>query len=205
MPAALQAKLLRALESGEVRRIGENDSRQVDVRFVAATNVDLQAVIQAGTFRADLFYRLNVHRIHLPPLRERGDDAAMLLTHFVARYASRTGIEGVSDAAREVLLQYPFPGNVRQLEHVVQRAVAVARGPLIEAADLPEELFETPPADAQERASDGSVAAARERAEREMIAATISRHRGELAAAARELQVSRTTLWRLMRKHQIQT
>jgi two-component system response regulator HydG len=205
MPAALQAKLLRALESGEVRRIGENDARQVDVRFVAATNVDLQAAINGGSFRADLFYRLNVHRIHLPPLRERAGDAEALLAHFVSRYGSRSGIAGVSDEARAVILRYAFPGNVRQLEHVVQRAVAVSRGPLIEAADLPEELCDTPPADPQERASDGSVAAARERAERDMIVATIARHRGELAAAARELQVSRTTLWRLMRKHQIQT
>jgi two-component system, NtrC family, response regulator HydG len=204
MPAPLQAKLLRALESGEVRRIGENDARHVDVRFVAATNIDLQAAIAAGQFRADLFYRLNVHRIHLPPLRERAGDAAQLLSYFVARYGGRSGITGVSDAAREALLKYSYPGNVRQLEHIVQRAVAVSRGPEIDLADLPEDLFDTVPADAQERASEGSVAAARERAEREMIVATISRHRGELAAAARELQVSRTTLWRLMRKHQIQ-
>jgi two-component system response regulator HydG len=204
MPQALQAKLLRALESGEVRRIGENDSRQVDVRFVAATNIDLQAAIAGGTFRSDLFYRLNVHRIHLPPLRERAGDAAQLLSYFVTRYGARTGISDLTDAARDVLLRYAYPGNVRQLEHIVQRAVAVSRGPLIDVDDLPEELFDAPPADAQERAADGSVAAARERAEREMIVATITRHRGELLAAARELQVSRTTLWRLMRKHQIQ-
>ncbi|HTI39353.1 MAG TPA: sigma-54 dependent transcriptional regulator [Vicinamibacterales bacterium] len=204
MPAPLQAKLLRALESGEVRRIGENDPRRVDVRFVAATNTDLPAAINAGTFRADLFYRLNVHRIHLPPLRERPGDAALLLAHFVGRYGVRSGTAAVSDEARDVFLRYSYPGNVRQLEHIVQRALAVSRGPSIEVADLPEELFDVPPADAQERASEGSVAAARERAEREMIVATIARHRGELAAAARELQVSRTTLWRLMRKHQIQ-
>ena len=205
MPAALQAALLRTLESGEVRRIGENDTRQVDVRFVAATNVDLQAAVNAGAFRADLFYRLNVHRIHVPPLRDRGEDTAQLLAYFVERYGARSAVSGLSDAARGALLGYRYPGNVRQLEHIVQRAVAVSRGPVIDVADLPEELFETPPADAQERASDGTVAAARERAEREMIVATIARHRGELAAAARELQVSRTTLWRLMRKHQLQT
>ena len=205
MPAALQAALLRSLESGEVRRIGENDTRQVDVRFVAATNVDLQAAVNAGAFRADLFYRLNVHRIHVPPLRDRGEDTAQLLAYFVERYGARSAVSGLSDAARGALLGYRYPGNVRQLEHIVQRAVAVSRGPVIDVADLPEELFETPPADAQERASDGTVAAARERAEREMIVATIARHRGELAAAARELQVSRTTLWRLMRKHQLQT
>jgi two-component system C4-dicarboxylate transport response regulator DctD len=149
MPFDLQAKFLRVLQERVITRLGSNEMVPLDVRFIAISKADLEAEVAAGRFRADLFYRLNVHRIHLPPLRERGDDAAMLLTHFVARYASRTGIEGVSDAAREVLLQYPFPGNVRQLEHVVQRAVAVARGPLIEAADLPEELFETPPASAR--------------------------------------------------------
>jgi DNA-binding NtrC family response regulator len=206
MPAALQAKLLRALESGEVRRIGENEPRRVDVRFVAATNAELQAAIDAGTFRSDLFYRLNVHRIHLPPLRERRGDAARLLEFFVAKYGQASGITGFSERALQALLAYEFPGNVRQLEHIVQRAVAIARGPLVEPADLPEEVTAAPgapAADSADAAGEGSVAAARERAEREMIVATLARHRGELAAAARELQISRTTLWRLMKKHQI--
>ena len=89
MPKALQAKLLRALESGEVRRIGENESRVVDVRFVAATNVDLNRAVDAGEFRTDLFYRLNVHRVHLPPLREREGDVRLLIEHFLARYGRR--------------------------------------------------------------------------------------------------------------------
>ena len=202
MPAALQAKLLRSLESGEVRRIGENDSRQVDVRFIAATNSDLQSAVDRGAFRADLFYRLNVHRIHLPPLRERGEDIAVLLDYFIARYGVTRDVTGYSDEARRLLSAYDYPGNVRQLEHIVQRAVAIARGPLVEKDDLPEELFTHAP-DPASHAADGSVAAARERAEREMIVATLTRHRGEMAAAARELQISRTTLWRMMKKHQI--
>jgi DNA-binding NtrC family response regulator len=203
MPQGLQAKLLRALESGEVRRIGENEARTVDVRFVAATNTDLEAAVDAGAFRADLFYRLNVHRIHLAPLRERRADIPMLIDHFLKRYGAMTDVTGYSDAARTVLLEYDYPGNVRQLEHIVQRAVAIARGSLIEQEDLPEELFAARHADATPHSADGSVAAARERAEREMILATLTRHRGELSAAARELQVSRTTLWRMMKKHQI--
>jgi transcriptional regulator with PAS, ATPase and Fis domain len=203
MASGVQAKFLRALEAGEVRRIGENDPRQVDVRFIAATNSDLQAAVGSGAFRRDLFYRLNVHRIHLPPLRERGDDVALLLDHFVARYGAPAGVNGISDDAREILLAYGYPGNVRQLEHVVQRAVAVARGASIEVADLPEELVAPGPPDPYASAADGSVAAARERAEHEMIVATLARNKGEVAATARELQISRTTLWRLMKKHQI--
>jgi DNA-binding NtrC family response regulator len=203
MPGGVQAKLLRALESGEVRRIGENEARRVDVRFVAATNADLQAAVDAGGFRSDLFYRLNVHRIHLPALRERPGDLARLIAFFLEQTGARAGVTAINDAAREALVSYDYPGNVRQLEHIIQRAVAVARTPTIEPADLPEELFASRQADPQASASDGSVAAARERAERDMIVATRARNHGEVSATARELQVSRTTLWRLMKKHQI--
>jgi two-component system, NtrC family, response regulator HydG len=203
MAAGVQAKLLRALEAGEVRRIGENDPRQIDVRFIAATNTDLLAGVDAGAFRRDLYYRLNVHRIHLPPLRERPGDVAQLLDFFLARYGAPAGVTAVGDAARALLLAYDYPGNIRQLEHVVQRAVAVARGALIDVSDLPEELVEPRTADPHFSAADGSVAAARERAEREMIVGTLARNHGEVTATARELQISRTTLWRLMKKHQI--
>jgi DNA-binding NtrC family response regulator len=199
MAKALQAKLLRSLESGEVRRIGENETRHVDVRFLAATNLDIQAAIDRGDFRSDLFYRLNVHRIHLPALRERGDDVRALIRHFISRFGGAS-VTGSTAAATAALLAYRYPGNVRQLQHVIQRAVAVARGELIDVDDLPEEVVATrPPAAAQE----GSVAAARERAEREMIIAALARNNGEVSAAAREMQVSRTTMWRLMKKHSI--
>jgi DNA-binding NtrC family response regulator len=200
MSKALQAKLLRALEAGEVRRIGENESRHVDVRFVAATNVDLRKEVEAGDFRSDLYYRLNVHHVHMPALRERQEDVRVLVDHFLERYGSTAGVTGCSDAAWDVLLAFDYPGNVRQLEHIIQRAVAIAQSPQLEPDDLPEEMRVAktavlPP--------EGSVAAARERAEREMIIATLARHRGEITAAAKELQVSRTTMWRLMKKHGI--
>ena len=140
MSKAVQAKLLRALEAGEVRRIGENETRRVDVRFVAATNTDLKAAVDAGDFRGDLYYRLNVHRVHMPPLRERTGDVRLLVEHFLHQYASGVGVEGCSDDAWALLLAYDYPGNVRQLEHVVQRAVAIARGPVLLPEDLPEEL-----------------------------------------------------------------
>jgi len=199
MPRPLQAKLLRALESGEVRRIGENETRRVDVRFLAATNLDIQSAIDNGDFRTDLFYRLNVHRIHLPPLRERGGDIGILIEHFIERFGAGV-VTGCTPAATQVLMAYTYPGNIRQLQHVVQRAVAVARGELIDLDDLPEELLAPKIAPA---VSEGSVAAARERAEREMIVATLAKNNGEVSAAAREMQVSRTTMWRLMKKHGI--
>jgi DNA-binding NtrC family response regulator len=201
MPRSLQAKLLRALESGEVRRIGENETRRVDVRFLAATNLDIQSAIDNGDFRSDLFYRLNVHRIHLPPLRERGEDIGGLIQHFIQRFGAGA-VTGCTPAATQALMAYSYPGNIRQLQHVVQRAVAVARGELIDLDDLPEELLAPKIAPA---VSEGSVAAARERAEREMIVATLAKNNGEVSAAAREMQVSRTTMWRLMKKHGITT
>ena len=201
MPRALQAKLLRALESGEVRRIGENETRRVDVRFLAATNLDIQSAIDNGDFRRDLFYRLNVHRIHLPPLRERGEDLGILIEHFIQRFGGGV-VTGCTPEAAHALTAYTYPGNIRQLQHTMQRAVAVARGELIAIDDLPEEILaaKSPPA-----ISEGSVAAARERAEREMIVATLAKNNGEVSAAAREMQVSRTTMWRLMKKHGIST
>jgi two-component system, NtrC family, response regulator HydG len=199
MAKGLQAKLLRALEAGEVRRIGENETRRVDVRYLAATNLDIKAAVEAGDFRSDLFYRLNVHHIHLPPLRDRGDDLRVLIEHFLARFGGGM-VAGCTPAAWEALLAYPFPGNVRQLQHVIQRAVSIARGDRLEVDDLPEEVIAPRPAAA---APEGSVAAARERAERDMIIATLARSNGEVTAAAREMQVSRTTMWRLMKKHGI--
>jgi transcriptional regulator with PAS, ATPase and Fis domain len=199
MAKGLQAKLLRALEAGEVRRIGENETRRVDVRYLAATNLDIKAAVEAGDFRSDLFYRLNVHHIHLPPLRDRGDDLRVLIEHFLARFGDGM-VAGCTPAAWEALLAYPFPGNVRQLQHVIQRAVSIARGDRLEVDDLPEEVIAPRPAAA---APEGSVAAARERAERDMIIATLARSNGEVTAAAREMQVSRTTMWRLMKKHGI--
>jgi len=198
MSKTLQAKFLRALESGEVRRIGENDSRRVDVRFVAATNLDLHAAVDAGEFRSDLYYRLNVHRIHMPPLRDRPEDIRPLAEHFLARYGAATGVTRCTDRAWELLDAYSYPGNVRQLEHLIQRGVAIARDAEIQADDLPGELVAPPAVPAP---PEGTVAAARERADREMLVATLSRHGGEIGAAARELQISRTTMWRLMKKH----
>ena len=198
---SLQAKLLRALESGEVRRIGENDNRHVDVRFVAATNIDLKAATAAGEFRSDLYYRIHVHHVHMPPLRDRAGDIPLLVRHFLSRNTPGTSAMACTSAALDVLTAYDYPGNVRQLEHIIQRAVATARSSEITPDDLPEEMVAEP---AVPPPAEGTVAAAREKAEREMIVATLAKHGGEIGAAARELQVSRTTMWRLMKKHGVE-
>ena len=143
LPAALQVKLLRFLQEEEVRRVGDTRSEKVDVRIVAATARDLARAVQEGEFREDLFYRLNVIGIRLPPLRERPDDVPPLVAHFLAKHRPlRRGapISGVAPEAMEALVAHRWPGNVRELEHVLERAVVLAEGDEIREEDLPDEL-----------------------------------------------------------------
>jgi two-component system response regulator AtoC len=147
LPPALQVKLLRFLQDEEVRRVGDIRSEKVDVRVVAATARDLQRAVREGQFREDLFYRLHVVGIRLPPLRERPDDVPLLVEHFLAKYRRLRGdapLAGVSPEALEALRSYRWPGNVRELEHVVERAVVLADGPEIREEDLPDELRAAP-------------------------------------------------------------
>ncbi len=139
MSLTLQAKLLRCLEEGEFERVGGTETLRVDVRLVAATNQDLAAAIAAKRFREDLFYRLNVISIHLPPLRERTGDIPLLIGHFIRKYTDETGrkIEGITQDCLEAMSSYPWPGNVRELENIVEQLVVMARGPLLRKEDLP--------------------------------------------------------------------
>jgi len=135
----LQVKLLRAIQDKSIRRVGGTGDRRVDVRIIAATNRRLEEEVATGRFREDLYYRLNVIEIELPPLRDRVDDVPLLLHHFVEKYAAELGrtIRGFSDEVLEILSRYPFPGNVRELENIVERAVALARGEVIDREALP--------------------------------------------------------------------
>jgi DNA-binding NtrC family response regulator len=139
---AMQVKLLRALQEKEVTRVGGNKPVPVDVRVVAATNRDLEAMVKDGTFREDLYYRINVIPIHIPPLRERRDDIPPLVDHFVAKHAAAQGrkIKGLSGEARKLIMEYGWPGNVRQLESAVERAILLAETDRIEIEDLPFEI-----------------------------------------------------------------
>jgi len=145
MNVAMQAKLLRAIQEKEIRRVGGKVNLPLDVRIISATNRDLEQEIKKGTFREDLFYRLNVIRIVLPPLRERGSDIAALVDCFITKYRESTGIqvEGIAKPALKLLMNYRWPGNVRQLESVIERAVLMAEGSIIQPDDLPTEMTAT--------------------------------------------------------------
>jgi two-component system response regulator AtoC len=142
LPASLQVKLLRALQEGEVRRVGSTEIKQVDTRIISATNRDLEAAVESGDFREDLYYRLAVVPIHLPQLRSRSEEIPELTMHLMDRHRTRMGIdvEGVEPEAMEVLLQYSWPGNIRELENVLERAMVLTEGPKVTVGDLPESV-----------------------------------------------------------------
>src|SRR5438132_485804 len=139
LKAELQAKLLRVLQEREIERVGGTRSIKIDVRVVAATNADLKAAMQSGTFREDLYYRLNVVPIEVPPLSERSTDVPLLVDHFVRRYSREFNkrVEGLSHDALAALKEYRWPGNVRELQNVIERCVVLAEGPLVQLNDLP--------------------------------------------------------------------
>ncbi|MHB8419491.1 MAG: sigma-54-dependent transcriptional regulator [Myxococcales bacterium] len=192
-----QAKLLRALQEGEIRRVGESANVRVNVRVIAATNRDLRAAVAQKLFRDDLFYRLAVVPIAVPPLRERREDIPLLAQHFVERYNARTGASRVlTEAAMGPLLGHEFPGNVRELENLVEKAAALAERDELGPLDFSLEDSE-PSIDLVEA---GPMSHAVEKAERRAIEAAARRHGADLAAVARELRISPTTLWRKMKK-----
>jgi len=199
IPPRQQAKLLRVLETGELERVGSSKTRRVDVRVLSATNADLHAEVEAGRFRADLFFRLNTVEIHLPPLRERREDIPPLAAHFLARYAQRyrKQMEGLDPAAIQTMLQYGWPGNVRELDHTMERAVLMARGQRIEAADLGLSTSSRPAAPSLEEMSLESV-------ESILIRKALARAAGNVSQAADALGLSRGALYRRMEKYGIQ-
>jgi DNA-binding NtrC family response regulator len=223
MPLATQVKLLRMLENNEIRRLGDNATRVVDLRVIAATHRDLQAEVAAGRFREDLYYRLNVVQIDLPPLRERREDVGLLASYFLQRVSQRQGKSGLSFSAEAmaVLERYDYPGNVRELENAIERAVTLAEGRVITPGELPAAL-RAPRLLPQEGTPDArpvpAAAVARPEAptepardswslaevEREHIRTVLARHRGNATAAAKQLGISRTTLWRKLRLYGLQ-
>ncbi len=143
MPFGIQAKILRVIETGTFRRLGGTNDVKVDVRIIAATNKDLKKAIRSGEFREDLFYRLNVVPVRIPPLRERREDIPLLVEHFLKKFGH--GPTGISPEAMRMLVDYPWPGNVRELENVIERTVLLAEQDVIQPQDLPPELLETEP------------------------------------------------------------
>ncbi len=198
LPLSLQVKLLRFLQEDEIRPVGENKDRAVDVRVVAATSRDLRAMVKEGTFREDLFYRLNVLQVTVPPLRERKDDIPLLADHFLVRYGERLERPGMSisrDALR-VLMDYDWPGNVRELENSIERAIVLADGPHIEVAGLPERIRDPHASDAPSMilGDDLSIKKATLAIERELIKRALERTSGNRTKAAELLEISHRAL-----------
>ncbi len=195
-----QAKLLRALQDGEIRRVGESSPVRVDVRIIAATNQDLRKAILEKRFREDLFYRLNVVPIRIPPLRDRPEDIPLLAVHFLAQYNQRDGTRKVfTPAALAALSEHSWPGNVRELENMVEQAAALSPGAEI---GLEEIQFEpvVPPRPGAAPGQARTLAAVVEEAERQGIQAALQRGHADLGRVASELGISSTTLWRKMKR-----
>jgi two-component system response regulator AtoC len=196
LPVPLQVKLLRALQEGEVRRVGDNASRSVDVRLVAATARDLESDVAEGKFRADLYYRINVVRIHLPALRERSEDIPELVRHFIERFNRRLGmrVTGATPAAMRALVEYPWPGNVRELENVVERAMVLTDGTQLGVEQLPTLAAPIARSDASTSPLDLSVKRRTEELERALIKEALERTRGNRTRAAKLLDLSHRAL-----------
>ncbi|MFI5077661.1 MAG: sigma 54-interacting transcriptional regulator, partial [Vicinamibacteria bacterium] len=211
LPLDVLVKLLRVLQEREFERVGGSETIKVDVRVVSATHRDLEKQIADGTFREDLYYRLNVFPIVLPPLRDRTSDIGVLAEHFVQKYAPGAGkpVRGLDAGAIAALSGYSWPGNVRELENVIERALILTRGSEITAADLeftrrPNAVAPAAPAAAPlARATDGArpLGERLQEQERTAIVAAIDAAQGNIAHAARALGINRSTLYYRMRKH----
>ena len=205
---SLQMKLLRFLQEKEFERVGSNQTIKTDARVMAATSRDLEEGLRRGTFREDLYYRLNVIAIFLPPLRERREDIPLLIDHFLQKYSqkNRRPVPKVSKEARDLLLQYPYPGNVRELENIIERSVVISRGDIITTRDLPFQVRE-----GVKEASLGFESKGRslndmlEGMERDLIVKALDEHGGVQTKAARSLGISERVLRYKMKKYRFPT
>ena len=197
MPLGLQVKVLRFLQDGRIERIGGREQIEVNTRVLAATNVDLKEAVEKGLFREDLFYRLSVIALPVPPLRERGEDVLMLAQAFVSQYRDELNsrVKGLSDEAREAIQAHPWPGNVRELQNKIKRAVIMANTPLIQPADL-EIPWERSPAKPS-----ATLKEAKAQLEKDLIHRTLIAQNWNISRAAEELGVTRQNLHMMIQKY----
>jgi len=205
----VQVKLLRVLQERQFERVGGNETLSVDVRLICATQKDLKEEIRKGTFREDLYYRLNVVPVNLPPLRERREDILLLADHFMDKFSKKMGkeITGLSEDAHTLLLRYPFPGNIRELENMLERAIALIKGKIIQAEDLPEEVCGQPSSiqDVYKRIRGSKpLASATKLFEKEYIQTILEKTKGKKGQAAEILGISRKTLWEKIKELEIE-
>jgi transcriptional regulator with PAS, ATPase and Fis domain len=201
MSPSLQVKLLRVLQEKEYEPLGSTNPRKTDVRIIAATNKDLSKLISEGIFRDDLFYRLNVVKIELPPLSQRREDIPLLINAFVQKFNAKMGkqIVGVSDQALRLLLKHDYPGNIRELENIIEHAFVLCKGDRIDLDCLPKEITE------DQKIENPSMALQEEtpleKAETEVIEKILKKYDGNRIKTAQELGIDRTTLWRKIKKY----
>ncbi len=205
IPLALQVKFLRAIQEKEVTPLGSSRPVKVDVRIIAASNRNLEEEVKKGTFRDDLFYRLNVVPIHLPPLRERREDIPLLIEHFITTFSTEYKVEPkkVAPEALEKLVSYPWPGNIRELQNVIERMFALSQSKEITLTDLPGPIagFEEKPVNFQELAELPTL----EAMEKSLIAAALRKSHGNKNEAARSLAIERQRLYRKIEKYGLET
>ena len=201
MPVDLQAKLLRALQEREIKPVGSTERRRINVRIIAATNRDLQAAIRSGAFRQDLYFRLNVVQVKLPPLRDRKSDIPILVTAFLEKFSDPQGpVRTISEDAMRRLIAYDWPGNVRELENAIERAVALGSGPVLRVADLPSNLHYP----TTERVPEKDEILPLEELERRAILRTLRETGGDKLSAARMLGIGKTTLYRKLKQYHME-
>ncbi len=202
IPGSVQVKLLRVLQEKMYEPLGSNEPVPTDVRIITATNRDLQTLVREGSFREDLYYRLNVARIQLPPLRERKEDIPLLIDHFIEKFRTRQDkdITGISEQALQILMHHDFPGNIRELENIIEYAFILCEGGLIQPEHLPEPLA---PATRQQMpaVAAGSSPMALEEIEKQAIWLALERNRWKKMATCRELKISKDTLRRKIKKY----
>jgi PAS domain S-box-containing protein len=201
MSPSLQAKLLRVLQEKEYDPLGSVSPRKTDVRIIAATNKDLSRLVSEGKFRDDLYYRVNVVKIELPPLSQRREDIPLLIDAFINKFNARMEkqITGVTDHALRQLMSYDYPGNVRELENIIEHAFVLCRGDRIDLDCLPKEILQG--AEGEHPAVTPQDQTPFEKAEADLIAKTLKKHGGKRLRTAQELTIDRTTLWRKMHKY----
>jgi two-component system response regulator HydG len=204
LPVDLQAKLLRAIQEKEIRPIGSTRRMPIQVRILAATNRDLEQAVAEGTFRRDLYYRLNVLTLRIPPLRERKTDIPLLTEYFIERLSRVTGMRrNISDEAMKVMLNYDWPGNVRELENCLERTATLSSGPLLHVADLPSAVQNAGHAAARNSAAPPALVPLAQ-IEREAILTAIQQLGGDKLQAARMLGIGKTTLYRKLKEYALE-
>jgi len=201
----IQVKLLRLLQDKEYKPLGESKPRKADVRIIAATNRDLPGMVKKSRFREDLFYRLNIVSLHIPPLRERKEDIPVLVDHFIKKYSKQYNkpVKRVSEDAMRGFISHPWPGNIRELENKIQQIVVMSTSPVISAGSIQLPAGEPEPQEFEFECFTAAKRKAVDSFEKNYLSQLLTEHRGDVVSAARRAGKSRTGLWNLLKKHNL--